>query len=62
MHIIDPCLFWLTLQPEFGDILEFSTRGPCGLKIASHYAIFVDDVDIPGKKKGDNIFDMLSMT
>ncbi|XDV36665.1 hypothetical protein PO909_006405 [Leuciscus waleckii] len=48
-----------TNQPEFGDILEFPTRGPCRIKVASHYAIFVGDEKIPGKKEEDNIFDML---
>lgn len=56
------CFVFLTIQPEFGDILEFSSRGPCGIKVASHYAIFVGDEKIPGKKEEDNIFDMLSMT
>uniref|UniRef100_A0A672LBX5 LRAT domain-containing protein n=1 Tax=Sinocyclocheilus grahami TaxID=75366 RepID=A0A672LBX5_SINGR len=63
---LQPCLavenadylpFLKSSQLEFGDMLEFPR---CG--IYSHYAVYVDNVPIQGKKDGEDIFEMTSTT
>lgn len=51
--------FYCTSQPKFGDILVFDDP-KCERRFASHYAIYVDHENIPGRGKNDNIFHMTS--
>lgn len=54
-------LSYFISQPQFGDILVFP-QGSCGMpRATNHYAIYVDDVAIPGKANGENVFHMTSI-